>query len=104
MQRSVKRNKQDPARRLGRGGKGDHTTFGARHRKLMLYTPLGEDAFSAGDRLTVVDVPTIGPVGIATCFDGDFPEPARALRSRGARVVLHPASYELAAAAWWDVL
>ncbi len=68
------------------------------HRKVRLYTPLHEErAFAAGDALTVVEHPQLGPAGIATCFDGDFPEVARALRRAGARVVLHPAAYEVAA-------
>jgi predicted amidohydrolase len=75
------------------------------HRKVRLYTPLGEDrAFSAGDALTVVRHPQFGQVGIATCFDGDFPEVARTMRRAGARIVLHPAAYEVAAERWWDVL
>jgi len=75
------------------------------HRKVRLYTPLGEQrAFAPGSALTVVEHPQLGAVGIATCFDGDFPEVARALRRAGARVVLHPAAYELAAEAWWDRL
>jgi predicted amidohydrolase len=75
------------------------------HRKVRLYTPLGEDrAFSAGDALTVVRHPQLGQVGIATCFDGDFPEVARTMRRAGARIVLHPAAYEVAAERWWDVL
>ena len=77
----------------------------ATHRKVRLYTPLGEQrAFVAGTALTVVVHPQLGPVGIATCFDGDFPEVARALRLAGARIVLHPAAYEVAAETWWDVL
>jgi predicted amidohydrolase len=75
------------------------------HRKVQLYTPLGEHrAFSPGDALTVVRHPELGPVGIATCFDGDFPEVARTMRRAGARVVLHPSAYEVAAERWWDVL
>jgi predicted amidohydrolase len=75
------------------------------HRKLRLYTPLGEDrTFSPGDALTVVRHPELGPVGIATCFDGDFPEVARTMRRAGARIVLHPSAYEVAAERWWDVL
>lgn len=75
------------------------------HRKVRLYTPLGEDAaFSPGEVLTVVRHPQLGPVGIATCFDGDFPEVARTMRRAGARIVLHPAAYEVAAERWWDVL
>ncbi len=75
------------------------------HRKAHLYTPLGEHAaVAAGDALTVIATELLGPVGIATCFDGDFPETARALRRAGARVVLHPSAYEVEAARWWDVL
>lgn len=75
------------------------------HRKVRLYTPLGEDrAFAAGNALTVVRHPQLGQVGIATCFDGDFPEVARTMRRAGARIVLHPAAYEVAAERWWDVL
>ncbi len=75
------------------------------HRKARLYTPLGEDrAFTAGTTLTVVRHPQLGHVGIATCFDGDFPEVARTMRRAGARIVLHPAAYEVAAEGWWDVL
>lgn len=75
------------------------------HRKVRLYTPLGEDrAFAAGNGLTVVRHPQLGQVGIATCFDGDFPEVARTMRRAGARIVLHPAAYEVAAERWWDVL
>jgi predicted amidohydrolase len=76
----------------------------AAHRKTHLYAPAGEErAVRAGDALTVADT-AVGRVGIATCFDGDFPETARALRRAGARVVLHPSAYEVEAAAWWDVL
>src|SRR5262249_54385955 len=76
--------------------------LGATHRKVRLSTPLGEErAFAAGATLTVVEHPQLGPVGIATCFDGDFPEVARALRRAGARFVLHPAAYEVAAETWW---
>ena len=40
----------------------------ATHRKVRLYTPLGEQrAFVAGTALTVVVHPQLGPVGIATC-------------------------------------
>ena len=36
----------------------------------------------------------LGMVGISICFDGDFPEVARTMRRRGARLVLHPSAYE----------
>lgn len=75
------------------------------HRKAHLYTPGGEDrALVPGDRMTVVETGEFGAVGLAICFDGDFPEAARALRDAGARVVLHPSAYELEAETWWDRL
>lgn len=75
------------------------------HRKAHLYAPTGEDEiFAAGDEVTVIDTPDFGKVGIATCFDADHPGYARAMRDRGARLVLMPTAYELGAEHWWDVL
>jgi predicted amidohydrolase len=75
-----------------------------RHRKVHLYG-VEPGAFSPGDPVvTVGDVAGIGRVGLCVCFDGDFPETARALRAAGADVVLHPSAYEAAAERWWDVL
>jgi predicted amidohydrolase len=77
----------------------------AAHRKCHLYTALGEDqAFLAGASLTVCDAGELGMVGISICFDGDFPEVARTMRHRGARIVVHPSAYERAAEHWWDTL
>ncbi|WP_427889368.1 carbon-nitrogen hydrolase family protein [Kribbella sp. GL6] len=75
------------------------------HRKVHLYRPTAEDAvFAAGETVTVLDTDRFGPVGLATCFDGDHPGYARALRDRGARLVVMPAAYETAAESWWDLL
>jgi predicted amidohydrolase len=77
----------------------------AAHRKCHLYTALGEHrAYLAGTTLTVGSAGELGTVGISICFDGDFPEVARTMRRRGARLVVHPSAYELAAASWWDTL
>ena len=77
----------------------------ASHRKAHLYEPGGEHlALVAGDGVTVVETDEFGTVGLAICFDGDFPELARALRDRGARLVLHPSAYECEAETWWDRL
>jgi predicted amidohydrolase len=77
----------------------------AAHRKVYLYTPLGEDdVFTAGKEATVLDVAGIGPVGISTCFDGDHPSYARELHDRGARLVVAPCAYEVATESWWDIL
>jgi predicted amidohydrolase len=84
---------------------GPDGELAAAHRKVYLYTPLGEDdVFAAGTEPTVVHVDGIGTVGISTCFDGDHPAYARRLHDLGARVVVEPAAYEVAAESWWDVL
>ncbi len=75
------------------------------HRKAHLYAPLGEDLiFAAGPRLTVCPTEDFGVVGLPVCFDGDFPETARALRLAGARVVVQASAYEAEAEGWWDGL
>jgi predicted amidohydrolase len=77
----------------------------AAHRKCHLYAGLGEDrTLLPGTSLTVCDAGELGTVGISICFDGDFPEVARAMRRRGARIVLHPSAYECATEKWWDTL
>jgi predicted amidohydrolase len=77
----------------------------ATHRKTHLYEPLGEGkAVTPGDGLTTVWTDEFGEIGLSICFDGDFPEVARGMALRGARVVLHPAAYEHAAKDWWDTL
>jgi predicted amidohydrolase len=73
------------------------------YRKTHLYRPMHEDlAFQPGDRLTVCDTSLLGRVGLLVCFDGDFPEVARALRAADARVVIQVNAYETDAEAWWD--
>ena len=84
---------------------GPDGTLEAAHRKVYLYTRLGEDkVFAAGIEPTVVNIDGIGTVGISTCFDGDHPAYARQLHDLGARVVVEPSAYEIAAESWWDVL
>jgi predicted amidohydrolase len=84
----------DPAGRLA-----------AVHRKVHLYTPLGEEkVFAAGDQPTVLHVDGVGTVGLSTCFDGDHPGYARRLNHLGARVVVSSCAYEVGAESWWDVL
>lgn len=75
------------------------------HRKAHLYGPTLEHAiFSPGDRLTTFEDPTLGRVGLVVGFDGDFPEVARTMALRGARLVLAPSAYEVEAAPAWDLL
>ena len=77
------------------------------HRKVELYTPLGEDkVWTAGDEFKVVDT-EFGRVGILICYDGDFPEPWRILAAnQGADLIIHPTAYESPCeeTGWWDKL
>jgi predicted amidohydrolase len=74
------------------------------HRKVHLYGQAERDGFTAGDRLTTVATEELGVVGLCVCFDGDFPEVARSMAVRGARLVIAPSAYEVGAATWWDRL
>lgn len=77
----------------------------ARYRKCHLYKPDSEhEAVLAGDALVTYDTGELGVVGLSVCFDGDFPELARALRRRGAGIVVQPSAYEVGADRWWEVL
>jgi predicted amidohydrolase len=82
-----------------------HGRLVAWHRKAHLYRPgLEHTVFSPGQRLTTFDDPALGRVGVVVGFDGDFPEVARSLALRGARLVLAPCACEIEAAAAWDLL
>lgn len=84
---------------------GPHGDLAAWHRKAHLYGPAGEHAvFAPGDRVTTFDDPSLGRVGLVVGFEGDFPEVARALALRGARLVLAACACEVEAAPAWDLL
>ncbi len=76
----------------------------ARHRKAHLYGELEQQCFVPGNSLTVIEGTPFGTIGLSVCFDGDFPETARAMRERGVRLVLQPAAYDEPAESWWDRL
>lgn len=61
----------------------------ARHRKLYPFLPY-EQGVTAGDGVTIFDVPGIGRFGLSICYDMWFPETSRALVLKGAEVILHP--------------
>ena len=48
--------------------------------------------------------PSLGTVGLVVCFDGDFPEVARTLALRGARLILAPSPTRSRAPPAWDLL
>ena len=60
----------------------------ARYRKIFPWQP--HESCAAGDRFVTFDVPDIGRIGLAICYDGNFPETFRQLAWMGAEVVLQP--------------
>ncbi len=83
-----------------------------RHRKMHLFDieiP-GEisfkesDAFAAGDHLQVITYQNVC-FGVMICYDIRFPELARLLTLKGARILIVPASFNLTTGpAHWDLL
>lgn len=61
----------------------------ARHRKLYPFLPY-EVGVAPGEAATVFEVPGVGRFGLCICYDGWFPEVARAMAWQGAEVVLMP--------------
>jgi len=60
----------------------------ARYRKVFPWQP--HESCAAGARFVTFDVPDIGRIGLAICYDGNFPETFRQLAWMGAEVVLQP--------------
>jgi formamidase len=60
----------------------------ARYRKVFPWQPHEECA--PGDRFVVFDLPGVGRIGLAICYDGNFPETFRQLAWMGAELVLQP--------------
>ncbi len=60
----------------------------ARYRKVFPWQP--HEGCAPGDRFVTFDIPDVGRVGLAICYDGNFPETFRQLAWMGAEVVLQP--------------
>ena len=60
----------------------------ARYRKLFPWRPYEE--LLPGSEFVTFDIPDIGRVGLAICFDGSFPEVSRQLAWLGAEVIIQP--------------
>jgi formamidase len=60
----------------------------ARYRKVFPWQP--HESCAPGDRFVTFEIPEVGRVGLATCYDGNFPETFRQLAWMGAEVVLQP--------------
>ncbi|WP_034086905.1 carbon-nitrogen hydrolase family protein [Streptacidiphilus albus] len=60
----------------------------ARYRKVFPWQPYEQAA--PGSEFVVFDMPGVGRVGLAICYDGSFPETMRQLAWLGAEVVIQP--------------
>lgn len=62
------------------------------------------DILTAGDKVTVFDT-EFGKMGTAICYDFRFPELARLMVDRGARVIIVPAAFNMTTGpAHWELL
>ncbi len=60
----------------------------AAYRKIFPWQPY--EGSAAGDEFVVADLPGIGRIGLAICYDGSFPEVVRQLAWLGAEVIIQP--------------
>ena len=60
----------------------------ARYRKVFPWRPMEHS--TPGDGFVTFDIPEVGRVGLAICYDGFFPEVMRQLAWLGAEVVIQP--------------
>jgi formamidase len=60
----------------------------ARYRKVFPWRPTERTA--PGDGFVTFDIPEVGRIGLAICYDGFFPEVIRQLAWLGAEVVIQP--------------
>jgi formamidase len=60
----------------------------ARYRKVFPWRPTEHS--TPGDAFVTFDIPEVGRVGLAICYDGFFPEVIRQLAWLGAEVVIQP--------------
>ena len=63
-------------------------TLAARYRKCFPWRPY--EPYKPGDQFTVFEIPEIGNIGLAICYDIWFPEVVRQLAWMGAEVVVNP--------------
>lgn len=59
----------------------------ASYRKVFPWQP--HETCVPGDRFVAFDIPDVGRIGIAVCYDANFPESFRQLAWMGAELVLH---------------
>ena len=84
----------------------------AKHRKMHLFdisvsggqSFRESDTLSAGGEVVVFDT-EFGKMGLCVCYDFRFPEPARLMALRGARVILVPAAFnQTTGPAHWEIM
>ncbi|TYT74344.1 carbon-nitrogen family hydrolase [Desulfobotulus mexicanus] len=74
------------------------------YRKTHLFTAGGEGkGFAAGSSADVFET-MAGPVGVMICYDLRFPELARTLMDKGARILAVPAQWPAARRTHWQTL
>lgn len=75
----------------------------ATYRKIHLYTPSGEAAFSAGNEIVTI---RIGDylTGLMICYDTRFPEMARSLALAGAEIIIVPTAWPFPRVEHWQLL
>jgi omega-amidase len=75
----------------------------ATHRKLHLFdidipgkiTFRESDVLSPGNKVTLVDIPPYGKIGMAICYDVRFPELATIAARKGCFLLLYPGAFNL---------
>ena len=73
------------------------------HRKTHLFdidipgkiTFQESEVLSAGDKLTIIDLPEYGKIGLAICYDVRFPELAMVAARKGCFLLLYPGAFNL---------
>lgn len=84
-----------------------------RHRKVHLFdidipgkiSFHESEVLSPGNKVTIVDIPGYGKVGVAICYDIRFPELAMIAARKGAFILLYPGAFNLTTGAMhWSLL
>lgn len=84
----------------------------AKHRKVHLFDVdikggqhfKESDSLSAGNKITTFET-EFGIFGLMICFDIRFPEMARIMQSRGAKMIFVPAAFNMTSGPrWWDLM
>ena len=91
---------------------GPEGTLLATHRKVHLFdidipgkiTFRESEVLSPGNKVTIVDLPEYGKIGVAICYDIRFPELATIAARKGAFLLLYPGAFNLTTGALhWEL-